>query len=155
MAWAVAAAVFITDFFLKSYLRANFAYQSLPVLPNVFHITVTFNTGAAFGILRDYTHFLIYAGIFFLAVFFYFIRQEKVKSLLFFAACGAILGGALSNLADRIVFGYVIDYLDFRIWPVFNLSDACISIGAGVLIFLQIRQSRQKHHEQPDHSRSS
>ena len=46
---------------------------------------------------------------------------------------GLILGGALGNLADRVRFGGVVDFLDFRIWPVFNLADSCITIGAALL----------------------
>ena len=48
-------------------------------------------------------------------------------------ALGLILGGAIGNLIDRILFGCVIDFLDFRVWPVFNIADSSITIGAGML----------------------
>jgi len=47
---------------------------------------------------------------------------------------GLIIGGAVGNLIDRILLNYVVDYLDFRIWPVFNLADSAIVVGAGILI---------------------
>jgi len=50
-------------------------------------------------------------------------------------AYGLILGGALSNFLDRILYGYVIDYIDIRIWPIFNFSDLCISTGVALIIF--------------------
>lgn len=132
----IAAIVFFADFLLKTYLRLNFEpAQTFPLIKNVFHITFVFNRGAAFGILQGKTTFLIYIGIIFVCVFLFLMKKEKRKSLLFFIASGLILGGALSNLGDRIFLKGVIDYLDIRIWPVFNLSDTCITIGAGLLIW--------------------
>ena len=135
LTWILATAVFLSDFLIKTYLRINFAYQSIPVIKNIFHITVVFNEGAAFGILRGRTNFLIYLGVIFILFFFFLMKKEKEKSRLFLVVCGMILGGALSNLCDRIFFGYVIDYIDLRVWPVFNLSDSCISVGVAVLIW--------------------
>ncbi len=139
--WIIAVLVFSSDYLIKTYLRLNFSFQSLPVIKNIFHITVVFNEGAAFGILRGKTLLLIFISIIFILIFCHILKTEKNKNLLFFIASGMILGGALSNLYDRIVFGFVIDYLDVRIWPVFNLSDTCISVGVGLLIL----QSCLKH----------
>jgi len=55
---------------------------------------------------------------------------------------GLILGGTLSNLIDRLLFGFVIDFLDFRIWPVFNIGDSCVCIGA---VFLMIYIIKKKN----------
>lgn len=140
-----AAAVFSADFLLKDYLYNNFALQSIPVIRGIFHITVIFNRGAAFGILRGRTFLLILTGIVFVLIFFILLPKEKNKNFLFRAGCGLILGGAISNLYDRIVYGFVIDYLDFRIWPVFNLSDSAITVGAAMLIFHSLRS--KKHEE--------
>jgi signal peptidase II len=120
----------LSDLFIKSYLRSNFSFQSIPVIKNILHITVIFNKGAAFGILQGRTIFLIYATLIFIVIFFALMRKERNKNLIFWISCGLILGGALSNLYDRISLGYVVDYIDIRIWPVFNLSDSCINIGA-------------------------
>jgi len=140
--WLVAAAIFWADFFIKAYLRANLAFQSIPVIKNIFHITVVFNKGAAFGILQGKTSFLIYAGVIFILAFFLIVKKEGKRGLLFMIACGLILGGALSNLYDRIFLGFVVDYLDFRIWPVFNLSDSCLNIGAVLLLWQSYKKPR-------------
>jgi len=139
--WVVATIVFLADFFIKGYLRSQSPFQSIPVIKNIFHVTLVFNPGAAFGILQKNTTFLIYAGIAFILLFFILIKKENKKSTLFLIACGLIAGGAFSNLWDRLYLGYVVDYIDFRIWPVFNLSDACITIGAGLLLW----ESYQNH----------
>ena len=133
--WIIATAVFLADFFIKGYLRSQFPFQSIPVIKNILHITLVFNSGAAFGILQKSTAFLIYTGIVFILLFFILIKKENKKSRLFLIACGLIIGGAFSNLWDRLYLGYVVDYIDFRIWPVFNISDACITIGACLLIW--------------------
>jgi len=137
--WVVATAVFLADFFTKGYLRAQLPFQSIPVIKNIFHITLVFNQGAAFGILQKSTSFLIYASIVFILIFFILIKKENKKSKLFLVACGLIVGGALSNLWDRLHLGYVVDYIDFRIWPVFNISDACITIGVSLLLWESYR----------------
>jgi len=131
----IASIVFIVDLIIKTYLRLNLPYESFPLIKNILHITVIFNKGAAFGILRQNTTFLIYIGIIFILIFFAFIHKEKRKDLFFLVACGLIIGGALSNLCDRIFLGYVVDYIDIRVWPVFNLSDSCITVGACLLFF--------------------
>jgi signal peptidase II len=59
-------------------------------------------------------------------------------------ALGLILAGALGNLIDRVIFGYVIDFLDFQVWPVFNLADSAITVGA-VLLGLNLLSSKGKN----------
>tara|TARA_B100000315_G_C14530811_1_gene566065 strand:+ start:839 stop:1306 length:468 start_codon:yes stop_codon:yes gene_type:complete len=146
----VALVVFITDFCLKTYLRLNFGESSLPVIENVFHITLVYNKGAAFGILQGQTTLLIAIAVVFLIIFVKYISLEATNKALFFVSYGLILGGAISNLCDRIFLGYVIDYLDFRIWPVFNISDTCITLGAGCLLFQSMNWKFTK--KKPDRS---
>ena len=158
--WLTTLLVFIADFFIKSYLRSYLAFQSIPLIKNILHITVVFNRGAAFGFFSGKTNFLVYIGIIFILLFLFFIKRESKKSssglkqsasfrggvtaprsLLFLISCGLILGGALSNLCDRIFLGYVVDYIDIRIWPVFNLSDSCISIGVSLLFLNSFKRT--------------
>ena len=133
--WVITTIVFLTDFLLKGYLHSKYPFQSIPVIKDIFHITIVFNKGAAFGILQKNGIFLIYVSILFILLLFFLIKREKIKSKLFLIACGLIIGGALSNLWDRLFLGYVVDYIDLRIWPVFNLSDSCITVGAGFLFW--------------------
>ncbi|MCM8773243.1 MAG: signal peptidase II [Candidatus Omnitrophica bacterium] len=130
----VAITIFLTDFLIKAYFKNHFAYQSIPIIKNILHITVVFNKGAAFGILRDYSSFLIYFTLIFIIILILNIRANHRRDKLDNILLGLILGGALSNFCDRIIYGFVVDYIDIRIWPVFNLSDMSISIGTLVFI---------------------
>jgi len=100
---------------------------------------VVFNKGIAFGLFKEYASFLIYLIIPFFFLIFYFIKREKK---LFFSsklAYGFIIGGASSNLFDRLIYGYVIDYIDIKVWPIFNLADAAITAGVVILILNSFR----------------
>ncbi|MCK9223466.1 MAG: signal peptidase II [Candidatus Muirbacterium halophilum] len=110
-------------------------HQTIPVLKDVFHITYIRNAGAAFGILQNkVTFFILIAFIsIFMIVFYAFSRQaDKIWVQV---ALGSLLGGACGNLYDRILYGYVIDFLDFRYidFPIFNFADVVIDIGIVML----------------------
>lgn len=113
--------------------------ESLPILKGIFHLTLTHNKGAAFSILQGGAIFFVIVSILCIgAIIFMLSRPRFLKSMLGFEAAdkiiqvslGLILGGACGNLLDRLRFGYVIDFLDFQVWPVFNMADSCITIGA-------------------------
>ncbi|MDP2923356.1 MAG: signal peptidase II [Candidatus Omnitrophota bacterium] len=140
----IAFLVFITDFFIKNHLLAN-TVSSTPLIKNILYITVVLNKGAAFGMLAGQTTFLIYVGIIFVLFFLISIKRGKRRDFLFLVSSGLILGGALSNLYDRILLGYVVDYIDIRIWPVFNLSDSCISIGVFLLLIDSFKKNGKKN----------
>lgn len=118
--------------FLTRFLKPN---DTIPVIKNIFHITLVFNTGCAFGMLKGLSN-LFFILISFVAVIFlvYFLNRARGRRLLELAAM-LVLSGAASNLIDRLRFGYIVDFLDFRIWPVFNLGDTAITIGVAILIF--------------------
>ena len=111
--------------------------------PGVFHLTRVNNTGAAFGILRNgsaalavFSALSVAAIVAYLAGFF----GARPRNA---AAWALVAGGALGNLYDRLASGYVVDYLDFRVWPVFNFADACISVGIAWILF-QLMQNPAK-----------
>lgn len=108
--------------------------QSLPLIKGVFHLTLLHNRGAAFGILKDQSLLFIAISVFAVILIFSAWRDNKYKKHYFYdLSLALILSGALGNLIDRIRFGYVVDFLDFRIWPVFNIADSAITIGAIML----------------------
>lgn len=111
--------------------------ESLPIIRNFLHMTLVHNTGIAFGLFKD-------KGIVFLVIpviaiillvynIYYYKYNEQKLSRVYIVAFSLILGGAIGNLIDRISFGYVIDFIDFRVWPVFNLADSAITIGAVII----------------------
>lgn len=108
--------------------------ESLPLVRNVLHMTMVHNTGIAFGFFKDQgVTFIVIpiVAIFLLAFNIYYYRQNnEALSRTYIVAFSLILGGAFGNLIDRMVYGYVIDFIDFRVWPVFNIADSAITIGA-------------------------
>ena len=136
--------VFLTDQLTKclavTYLEPH---PSIPVLPNIFHFTLVYNKGIAFGLFHNHESLLLVLITTSLFLLFFFSRHVSELSLLTRWAFGLILGGALGNWIDRVHHGYVIDFLDFRIWPVFNFADTMISIGVG-LYFLSLLK-KEKH----------
>ena len=109
-------------------------FQSLWVIKNIFSITFVRNYGAAVGILQSQTWLLIALSL--AVIFFVWFQRDKLKgySKVFWIGLGLALGGVLGNLVDRIRLGYVIDFLDFQFWPVFNLADIAIVCGVGLII---------------------
>ncbi|HAG10558.1 MAG TPA: signal peptidase II [Desulfotomaculum sp.] len=112
--------------------------QSVVVFP-FFYLTYTRNPGAAFGLFSYRTNILIAVTILVIVIMTTIMLTRPVaeKKRLIRIGMGLIIGGALSNLIDRLQLGLVIDYLDFRVWPVFNLADTAIFIGA-CLLFKEI-----------------
>ncbi|MGI6143239.1 MAG: signal peptidase II [bacterium] len=110
--------------------------DSIPLIPGVFHLTYVQNTGAAFGFLRGKTLFFIAVAVLVLGFIIFLIPRLPRGNLLLRVVFGLLLGGALGNLIDRIRFGYVVDFLDFRIWPVFNIADMAIVVGVCFLVWV-------------------
>lgn len=117
-------------------------FQGIPVVPNIFHLTLIFNKGAAFGILQNATVLFILVSIFsiLLIVFLMVFKPGYMVSGWMRIALALILAGALGNLIDRVKYGYVVDFLDFRVWPVFNVADSAITIGVFILIIQLFRK---------------
>ena len=104
-----------------------------------FYFTFVKNTGAAFGILQSNTLVLgILSAVVSVIIFFYLLRNARQLPLLQRAALTLILAGAIGNMLDRFRLGYVIDFIHFNIpsfsFPVFNVADSCVVVGAGLLL---------------------
>ena len=120
--------------------------HAIEVIKNFFYLTYTHNTGAAFSILTGQRLFLILIAVVILIVLINYIRKNKVKEKLDIISFSLIIGGSLGNLIDRMVRGYVVDFLDFKIFgydfPVFNLADTFIVIGVFLLLIVTFRKER-------------
>jgi signal peptidase II len=109
------------------------------VLPGIFSLTLLHNTGIAFSLLRGAPRLLIIAlALTVLAVALY-NREAWPPTALVRWGLGLVVGGAAANVAERLRFGYVIDYLDVHVWPVFNVADSAIVVGAGLLVLALLR----------------
>ena len=112
--------------------------SSIPLVKNIIHLTLAYNTGAAFGILKDHAYvFIIIASLAIILINYFILYKTKMLSFLERIALSLILGGTLGNLTDRLRFSYVVDFIDFRVWPIFNAADSAITIGA-VLIAISL-----------------
>lgn len=128
--------VFIIDQLVKHLVVSTMHLgQSFPVIKGIFHITYVLNPGAAFGMLEHQRWFFILVALAAVLLGAAFYKKLQQESFLMRSGAGLLLGGAVGNLADRIQSGLVVDFLDFRIWPVFNIADIAICAGAGILIF--------------------
>lgn len=116
------------------------------------YLTYVTNTGAAFGLLRDQALLLTAIAVAVVAATVYMERHGAPAGLWMRIAFGLQLGGALGNLADRLRLGYVVDFIDLRWWPVFNLADSAIVVGVAMVI-VSLLLSGAKSSKTPTHER--
>ena len=124
------------DQFVKAIITASMVPgESIPILKHVFHLTYVLNPGAAFGILPNQRVFFIIAGV--LVLMLAMVIYSKIKRTDTMMRFGMIsmISGAAANLIDRFQNGLVVDFLDFRIWPVFNIADMAIVIGTCFMFY--------------------
>lgn len=112
-------------------------------------MTLVHNTGIAFGLFRDqgllFIIVPIIAVVILLVYNIYYYRQTGSLSKLYILGFSLILGGAIGNLIDRLTLGYVIDFIDLRVWPVFNVADSAITIGTIIIILKCLTMSNNEH----------
>lgn len=140
-----AGGLILVDQLTKLAIRRYLApVRQVEVIPDFFDLTFVLNTGVAFGFMAGTSSFMrtaMLAGTALLAlgVIIAFIVMTRAEERLFLTGLSLITGGAVGNLIDRIRLGAVIDFLDFFIgsyhWPAFNLADAGITAGVGLILF--------------------
>jgi len=120
--------------------------ESIVIIKNFFNLTYVKNTGAAFSILENNTIFLIMITFISLFLIYKFLLKNKKFNKLEIIIYSLLIGGIIGNLIDRIVYGYVIDYLEFiilnRHMPIFNFADICIVIGTILFLILTIKEEQ-------------
>lgn len=137
MYYFLIGAVVVVDQIVKHLIQSNVQLnQSIPVMDGVFHITYIQNFGAAFSILQNQQTLLqVVSGGAVLALLGYLVWKGKTMHWMASASFSLIIAGGLGNLIDRFTKGYVVDFFDFRIWPIFNVADIAVCCGCGLLIF--------------------
>lgn len=149
MQYLIALIVVVLDQYTKALAVKKLSNGTIPVIKNIFHFTYVENTGAAFGIFKNSnTAFIIITSIILIGVIIALVKM-KPKNKLIIVSTGLVIGGALGNLIDRILRGFVVDFLDFRAinYPVFNVADSCVVVGAILicvyLIFFDKKEETQ------------
>lgn len=131
----------VSKYLVLSYLPEG---DSLPLWPGVFHLTHVSNPGAAFGLMPFKTGlFLLVALVVVAAVIFYLPRVGRDQYWLR-TALALQVGGSLGNAIDRLRFGYVVDFFDFQVFPVFNIADIGITTGVAMLIWYLWQQEKKE-----------
>lgn len=149
--YIIALILLVVDQLVKLIIKSSLhLHQELIVIKNFFSIHYLQNKGAAFSILQDKTLLLIIIAILYVAIMVYYIKKETFGNLSSIAI-GLILGGIFGNLIDRIIYSEVIDYLSFSFFgynfPVFNIADIGITVGAFLLIIHYILEEKKKDKE--------
>ncbi len=145
--WALL--VLALDLISKEAARRYFSpWEPLEIIPGLFNLVLAYNSGAAFSLLagepgRWQGLKMAFLALLSLLPFIYFYRQARASQRLSLIAIGLVLGGALGNIHDRLRWGAVVDFLDFYWrgyhWPAFNLADAAICTGVGLLVLSVFR----------------
>lgn len=143
--------VLIIDIISKQLvLNLMIEYQSINIIPGFFNLTLAKNTGIAFSFLEGKLPLIIIMTMIIIFIILKYLKQtnpNKYESICY----GLIIGGAIGNLLDRIIYHYVIDFLDFKIFsysfPIFNLADTAIVIGVILLIILSVVEESRKNNE--------
>ena len=137
----VSAIMVLADQISKTVVRNTMSlYESIPVIPEFFHLTYVTNDGMAFGINFPLGIYVFSAiSIIFTGFLFWYLWSIKDDEIVVRTGVALILAGAIGNLIDRILLGEVVDFLDFMIgdfhWYVFNVADSCVTVGLGFVLY--------------------
>lgn len=143
----IAAIVVLLDQITKVMITQTFTYGESHPITSFFNLVLVYNKGAAFSFLADQggwqRYFFTGLGIA-AALFIVHLLKKHAGQRLFCWALAFILGGAIGNVIDRLMYGHVIDFLDFHVngwhWPAFNVADSAIFIGAALFIIDELRR---------------
>jgi signal peptidase II len=145
-------ALLILDQIVKYFIDSKFFEgQTLPIIQDFFHLTYVKNRGVAFGIFQGKIVIITIVSLAAVAGIVWYVRKyEKNSSRLSHYAYALIVAGALGNIIDRVIRGYVVDMMDFRgIWSyIFNMADVYINIGVALMLLDYILQEKRKKEEE-------
>ena len=123
----------LTKWLVRTNLPRNVSWNPIPWLDRFVTLTHLENTGAAFGLFQNMNLVFIIIAIVVIVMISAFYRQLADTSWMLRVAFGLQLGGAMGNLVDRVARGHVTDFIDVRIWPVFNVADSSVVVGTTLL----------------------
>jgi signal peptidase II len=133
-----AAVALILDVASKWFVaRTMYPGESRPLIGDLVRITLVRNSGSAFGFFSGQRATLVLISVLAILLLGYLIVRSRERSSVSLISLGLVLGGALGNLVDRVRVGKVVDFLDVGFgrhrWPVFNVADACVTVGVVIL----------------------
>jgi signal peptidase II len=146
----ISLAVLMLDQLTKHAITRAFELHEMVEITPFFNVVLVYNTGAAFSLLADaagWQRGLFIAIALLASVWIAWLLRRYSSETLFCLALSLILGGAVGNVIDRVLYGAVVDFLDFHAfglhWPAFNVADSAITCGAVLLIWDAIKPKRK------------
>lgn len=144
----LAGGLLFADQFSKWLVVSHLARgESIPLFAG-FHFTYVQNRGAAFGLFQNRIGLFVFVAVVSVAVIVYYSRCLAPDNRWVQAALAFLLAGAVGNMIDRVFFGYVIDFIDLRFWPVFNIADIVINVGVGMLLVEMFWEGQAEEEEE-------
>ena len=157
VALLIAAVIVLADQIIKFFVLNELKpIGTIKVIDGVFNLTYVENRGVAFGIFQDMRWVFVAVTCILLFLIIFYMFKKRPKGKLFYICAGMIIGGGVGNLIDRLVHGYVVDYLAVSFFPpVCNFADYCITIGVFILViyvifFSDLLNSKEKYEEEDE-----
>lgn len=151
---ALSGVIMVIDQITKYLVLQNFTIHKVVEVTAFFNLVLVYNPGAAFSFLSDaagWQRWFFIAIAFAASVWIVYLLRRYPGQTLFCLALSLVLAGALGNVIDRILFGAVVDFLDFHAygwhWPAFNVADSAITCGAALLIWDGFRPQKPAESE--------
>ncbi len=149
----IALVIVLADQLSKWWIQANLAVGQVYFDAGFFQIIHVRNTGAAFGIFKEHTSaiiILVFIEIVILLLIVFLLRSRLsfLNTRLVRVGLGLIMGGAIGNQIDRLRLGYVTDFLDFKVWPAFNVADSSAVVGSIIIAFAIIFLAKSAGHRE-------
>ena len=145
MFYFIAIIWLVLDQASKYYVMNHFALgESLPVIQNLFHLTYIINRGAAFGMLTNQRWFFLAVAFVLIIVYGFYRKRVNNGPLSLRVGTALLISGAIGNGIDRYVLHGVVDFFDFRIWPIFNIADIGICVGVVCVIYYLLTSEHEE-----------
>lgn len=145
MFYLIAIVWLLFDQVSKYYVMNHFVLgESLPVIQNVFHFTYIINHGAAFGMLTNQRWFFLAVALVLIIVYGIYRKQVNNGPLILRVGSALLISGAIGNGIDRYILHGVVDFFDFRIWPIFNIADIGICVGVVCVIYYLLTSEHEE-----------
>lgn len=143
--YLIAAAILAVDQTTK-----HFALNRLPegvatpAFGGLFDLTLVMNSGGAFGLFQSWTQLLVILSVAVVLAIVVIVSRRGTLPAMLAVSLALQLGGALGNLVDRVRFASVVDFIDLRVWPIFNVADAAITVGVILLAWFLLACERRR-----------
>lgn len=145
MFYFIAIIWLVLDQASKYYVMNHFALgESIPVIQNVFHLTYIINRGAAFGMLTNQRWFFLTVAFVLIIVYGFYRKRVNNGPVSLRVGTALLIAGAIGNGIDRYVLHGVVDFFDFRIWPIFNIADIGICVGVVCVIYYLLTSEHEE-----------